>query len=143
MEQGSGHGSPELDEPHTAVVLAAAVRAGAHAGLVPEHLRAEPRVGIAFLVAIVLLVGTGAALTLRPGDRRIAAAAALLFASLIVAYVASRASGIPLLAPDREAVDAVGVATKVVEVAGLALGLSLSQPSRRRRRRLTLEEVTR
>ena len=99
--------------------------------------------GIAFLVAIVLLVGTGAALTLRPGDRRIAAAAALLFASLIVAYVASRASGIPLLAPDREAVDAVGVATKVVEVAGLALGLSLSQPSRRRRRRLTLEEVTR
>jgi|SRR5215203_2345143 len=143
MAHGSRLGSPASEVPNKVVVFACAASAGAHAGLVPEHLRAEPRVGIAFLVAIVLLVGTGAALTLRPGDRRIAAAAALLFASLIVAYVASRASGIPLLAPDREAVDAVGVATKVVEVAGLALGLSLSQPSRRRRRRLTLEEVTR
>ena len=85
--------------------------------------------GVAFLVAIVLLIATGAALTVRPNDRRIAAAAAVLFAGLIVAYAISRASGIPLLAPDRETVDAVGLATKLVEATGLALALWLSQPT--------------
>jgi hypothetical protein len=125
------------------VVFACAASAGAHAGLVPEHLYAEPRVGVAFLVAIVLLLATTAALTIRPDDPRIATAAAVLFASLIVAYAASRTTGIPLLAPDREALDTVGVATKVVEVAGLALALWLSQPSGRRRRRPTLQEVPR
>jgi len=125
------------------LVFACAASAGAHAGLVPEHLYAEPRVGVAFLVAIVLLLATGAALTVRPDDPRIATAAAVLFAGLIVAYAASRTTGIPLLAPDREALDTVGVATKVVEVAGLALALWLSQPIGRRHRRPSLQEVSR
>lgn len=128
---------------HKIVVFACAASAGAHAGLVPEHLREEPRIGIAFLVAIVLLLATGAALTIRPGDRRVAAAAAVLFAGLIVAYLLSRTSGIPGLAPDRETVDGVGVATKLVEVAGLALALCLSQPIGRRPQRPSLQEVPR
>ena len=99
--------------------------------------------GVAFLVAIVLLLATTAALTIRPDDPRIATAAAVLFAGLIVAYAASRTTGIPLLAPDREALDTVGVATKVVEVAGLALALWLSQPIGRRPQRPSLQEVPR
>jgi hypothetical protein len=94
-------------------------------------------------VAIALLLATGVALTIRPADRRVAAAAAVLFAGLIVGYVASRTSGIPLLAPDAEALDGVGIATKVVEAAGLALALWLSQPIGRRDRRPGLQEVSR
>ena len=63
-----------------AVVLACAASAGAHAGLVPEHLRTEPRMGVAFLVAVALLLATGIAVARRPGDLRVTSAAALLFA---------------------------------------------------------------
>ena len=128
MARGRRFGHRWRGVASTAVVFACAASAGAHAGLVPEHLREESRMGVAFLVAIVLLLATGAALTVRPNDRRIAAAAAVLFAGLIAGYVISRVSGIPLLAPDRETVDEVGVATKVVEATGLALALWLSQP---------------
>lgn len=143
MAHGRKPGSPARVVFSKIVVFACAASAGGHAGLVPEHLYAEPRVGVAFLVAIVLLLATGAALTVRPDDPRIATAAAVLFAGLIVAYAASRTTGIPLLAPDREALDTVGVATKVVEVAGLALALWLSQPIGRRHRRPSLQEVPR
>ena len=128
MEGGQGFGYRIRGVANRIVVFACAVSAGAHAGLVPEHLRTEPGMGLAFLVAIVLLLATGVALTARPDDRRIAAAAAALFAGLILTYAVSRVSGIPLLAPDRETVDAVGVATKVVEATGFALALWLSQP---------------
>jgi hypothetical protein len=140
MEQRRGIGHRPVNEP---VVFACAASAGAHAALVPEHLREEPAMGIAFLVAIALLLATGVALTIRLADRRVAAAAAILFAGLIVGYVASRTSGIPLLAPDAEALDGVGIATKVVEAAGLALALWLSQPIGRRDRRPGLQEVSR
>jgi hypothetical protein len=77
----------------------------------------------------MLLVG-GAALALRPEDRRIARIAALLLGGLIASYAASRTTGIPLLAPDPEAVDAVGVAASSIELVGLGCALWLSQPIR-------------
>jgi hypothetical protein len=76
-------------------------------------------------------------------DRQIARAAALLFAGLVAAYAASRTTGITLLAPDREPVDAVGVSTKLVEALGFAAALRLVQPIGRHRRRPTCEEVPR
>lgn len=124
-------------------MVACAASAGAHAGLVPEHLREEPRLGIAFIVAALLLSASGAVLAIRPGDRPVAKAAGALFAGLIAAYVASRTTGIPLLAPDREPVDATGVITDVVETLGLAAALSLGQPFGRHRRRPSLQEVPR
>ena len=111
------------------VVLACAASAGAHAGLVPEHLRTEPRMGVAFLVAVALLLATGIAVARRPGDLRVTSAAALLFAGLIAAYTASRTTGIPVIGPDPESVDGVGVATNVVEALGLACALSLTHHS--------------
>lgn len=125
-------------------MLAAAASAGAHAGLVPWHLANEPRMGVAFVVAVVLLLATAVATGLRPGDRHVAGAAGLLFAGLIAAYILSRTIGIPVLSPDREPVDAVGVATNLVEALGFALALFLVRRHRcETRRRLTLQEVSR
>ncbi len=124
------------DVPTRLVVFACAASAGAHAGLVPEHLRAEPRLGGAFAIAAALLLTTGIALATRPRDTRLARASALLFAGLIAAYGASRTTGIPVLAPAPEPLDAVGAATNLAEALGLAAALSVNhrrgdvQPSR-------------
>lgn len=126
------------------VVLACGVSAGTHAGLVPEHLRSEPRLGVAFLVAVALLVASATALALRPQDLRIVQAAGALLAGLIVAYMASRTTGIPLLAPDPEGLEAVGVITNAVEALGLLPALWLAKSQRRRDRRPNrLKEVPR
>ena len=97
--------------------------------------------GIAFLVAVWLLLATGTVAALRPTDRRAALAAAVLLGGLIAGYAASRTSGIPVLSPDPEEVDAVGVATVLVEVFGLALALAVIRPTRHRPRRSAFQEV--
>jgi hypothetical protein len=48
-------------------------------------------------------------------------------AGLILAYVVSRTTGIPVVEP--EAVDPVGVATDVVEALGVHVALGLTTPS--------------
>jgi len=93
------------------VVGACAISAGAHAGLVPEHLREAPQLGVAFVVAAGLLVAAATALAIRPGSLRVARSAALLLAGLIGLYAASRITGIPLPEPRAEPLDAVGATT--------------------------------
>jgi hypothetical protein len=127
----------------TVVVLACAASAGAHAGLVPAHLQEEPRLGVAFVVAVVLLLSALVAVSLRPTDRRILAGAALLLSGLAIAYLATRTIGIPVLDPEREAVDAVGVLTTSVEIAGVAFALWLTQPLGRVGRPVHVQEVIR
>jgi hypothetical protein len=78
------------------VVGACAISAGAHDGLVPEHLREAPQLGVAFVVAAGLLVAADTALAIRPGSLRATRGAALLLAGLIGFYAASRITGIPL-----------------------------------------------
>jgi ABC-type uncharacterized transport system permease subunit len=127
----------------TVVVLACAASAGAHAGLVPAHLQEEPRLGVAFLVAVMLLLSALIAVSLRPNDRRILAGAALLLFGLALAYLATRTIGIPVLDPEREGVDAVGVLTTSIEIAGVAFALWLTQPSGRVARPVHIQEVSR
>ena len=123
------------DEPATpgsalaarSVVAACAVSAGAHAGLVPEHLREAPQLGVAFVAASALLLAAATALAIRPGSLGAALGAALLLAGLVAFYTASRTTGIPLLEPRAEPLDAVGVTTKLVEVLGLVFALRLSR----------------
>lgn len=121
------------------VVAACAVSAGAHAGLVPEHLREAPQVGVAFVVATGLLLASATALAIRPGSLGAARGAALLLAGLVALYAASRTTGIPLLEPDTEPLDAVGVTTKLVEGLGLVFALRLSRSVGDRRSPLTQE----
>ena len=110
------------------VIAACAASAGAHVGLVPEHLREAPQLGIAFILAAVLLLAAGAALMIHPEDRRAASVAALLLAGLLASWGTSRITGIPFIQPRPESVDLLGLATKLVEALGLACALWLSQP---------------
>ena len=126
----------------TLLLFTCAASAGAHAGLVPAHLNGEPTLGAAFLGAVVLLAAAGAAVAAWPGDRRFTHAAGLLLAGLILAYLASRTSGIPVLDPEPEALDAVGAATTSVEGVGVVVALWLIHPVGRRARSTRLLEVS-
>jgi hypothetical protein len=112
----------------TAIVamLAATVSAGIHAGLAPEHLGEVPLLGISFVLATVALLAVAAAVTIRPRAPLPASLAALLFAGLILAYVASRTTGLPVLEPEPEAADAIGIVTVAIQSAGLLAALRLT-----------------
>jgi hypothetical protein len=108
------------------VVLAAAVSAGIHAGLVPEHLGEMPLLGVSFIVAVLALLAIAAAVAVRPQAQLPASLAAFLFAGLILAYAASRTTGLPVLEPEPEPVDAIGIATVAVQLVGLLAALWLT-----------------
>lgn len=122
------------------MVFACATSAGIHAGIVPEHLREEPRLGVAFIVAVLVLLATAAAVCVRPS---LAWVAAPVLGGLALAYVDSRTTGIPLLAPDPEVVDPVGIVAAAIELLGVLCALWLAQSTRRPRRRPFLEEEIR
>jgi peptidoglycan/LPS O-acetylase OafA/YrhL len=112
------------------VIAACAASAGAHAALVPEHLREEPRLGVAFILATVALAVLAIALTLN-ADRYAVPATALLMAALIGAYVLAVTDGIPWLSPEPEGVDAVALATKAVEALGLIFAVATTNKEAR------------
>jgi drug/metabolite transporter (DMT)-like permease len=124
------------------VIAACAASAGAHGGLVPEHLREAPPLGIAFILASALLLAVVAALGSCPEDPRVARVAALLLTGLIASWGASRVAGLPFLQPRPEPVDLVGLVTNLVEALGLAFALWLSQPVGGRRSP-AIQEVSR
>jgi len=90
------------------VVGACAISAGAHAGLVPEHPREAPQLGVAFVVGAGLLVAAATALAIRPVSLRAARGAALPLAGLVGFYAASRVTGTPLLEPRAEPLNGSG-----------------------------------
>ena len=104
-------------------------------------MREAAPLGVAFAVATALLLAAAAALAIEPSSLRAARGAALLLAGLVAAYGASRTTGLPLLEPHSEPLDAVGVTTKLVEGLGLVFALRLSRPVGDRRSPLT-QEVT-
>ena len=95
------------------VALVCAASAGVHAGLVPEHLAESVPLGVAFAVSVVLLVA--AALQLRAGPAG-ARWVALALVAVVGAYLLSRTTGLPVLIPDPEPVDILGVLTTSAEV---------------------------
>ena len=115
------------------VVLAAAVSAGIHAGLVPEHLGEMPLLGVSFIVAVLTLLAIDIGVAVRPQAQLPAALAALLFAALILAYAASRSTGLPVLEPEPEPVDAIGIVTIAAQFAGLLAALWLTRAAGGRR----------
>ena len=101
------------------VILACAVSAGIHGALVPEHLDESMGAGLGFVVATVLLAALAVGLTLGIGSTGLVAALAV-FAGLLASYGLAITTGLPLLHPEPEAVDALALATKAVELVGLA-----------------------
>jgi len=103
------HGSIPLESAVAArtVVGACAISAGAHAGLVPEHLREAPQLGVAFVVAAGLLVAAATALAIRPGSLAPPGAPRFCWRARWF-YAACRITGIPLLEPRAEPLDAIG-----------------------------------
>ena len=111
-------------------VITAAVTAGVHAALVPEHLHEHFAAGAGFIVATVLLGALVVWLTYGPPSVLAAGALALVFAGLLAGYVLAVTTGVPVLQPEPEAVDGLAVATKAVEAAGLLLALGLVRSQR-------------
>ena len=121
VEHGTTRGDADL------VLAACAISAGAHAALVPSHIEHDPQLGLAFVVAVGLLLAVGAAIVVSPGTACAARAAALVFAALIASYAAATTVGLPLLSVEPEPVDGVALVTKLVESVGLVFALKLNQ----------------
>jgi hypothetical protein len=100
------------------VILTCAISAGIHGALAPDHFAEGAGAGAGFVVAAVLLAALAVGLTLWPGNA-FALAAAAVFAGLLVSYVLAVTTGVPVLHPEKEAVDGLALFTKAIEIVGL------------------------
>jgi hypothetical protein len=107
------------------VILACAISAGIHGALAPGHFSEGAGAGSAFAVAAVALAGIAVWLTARPGSRLALAAAACAFVGLLASYALAISSGLPVLHPEPEPIDALALVTKAIEAFGLAAASSL------------------
>jgi hypothetical protein len=107
-----------------AVIIACAISAGIHGALAPDHFREATGAGVGFVVATVLLGVLAVFLTREPTQLALLATMAV-FTGLIVSYAFAVTTGVPVLHPDREAVDGLALFTKAIEVAGLVLAAGL------------------
>jgi hypothetical protein len=101
-----------------AVTLGAA--GGIHLALVGQHAQESLASGVFFAAAGVAELLLAVALWRTPGSRRIALAAGVVVGGLLVLYAVSRLWNIPAFG-GREAVDALGLLTKLLELAGAVL----------------------
>jgi hypothetical protein len=106
------------------LIVACAVSAGIHTALTPEHLAEGTAPGLAFAASAAALAGLCVALTVHPGVVPPLATSVLL-AGLVAAYGLAVTSGLPVLHPEAEPVEALAVVTKAVELLGLAAALHL------------------
>lgn len=127
---GQRHDGNSAIAARHALTIACAVSAGIHGALTPEHLREEPAAGFGFLLSTVVLAAVCVALTRRPASRAVAAVAAAVLVALLVAYALAVTTGVPVLHPDVEPADGLGLATKVIELVGLVAALHLIVPGR-------------
>jgi drug/metabolite transporter (DMT)-like permease len=110
-----------------AVIVACAISAGVHAALTPAHLDEGTAAGAGFAIAAAALVGLAWALTRRPSATVLGGAVAVL-GGLLASYAAAVTTGLPLLHPGPEPVEALALATKAVELVGLLAAARLLRP---------------
>jgi hypothetical protein len=113
------------------VVVACAASAGIHGALVPSHLAESTGAGLGFVAATALLAGIAIGLTLGAGTAALLGAAAVL-AGLLASYGLAATTGVPVLHPEPEPIDALALATKAVEGLGLVVAAHLLAASNRR-----------
>jgi hypothetical protein len=102
------------------VIVAGAVSAGVHAALAPSHFHESIPEGVGFVVAAGLLAVSIAVLAYRPTSGAAPIGAALVFVGLIASYAFAVTTRL-------ERADRLGLATKLVELAGLVLALDLTR----------------
>ncbi len=107
------------------VILACAISAGIHGALAPSHFREGAGAGLGFAAATVVLALLAVALTRYPLTELPLVAAALTLGGLIASYAFAVTTGLPLLHPAPEPIDALALATKAFEAVGLAAASSL------------------
>ena len=107
------------------LIVVCGISAGIHAALAPEHFTEGAGAGLGFVAAAVGLAALAVVLTLRPPNAPIIAGSVALLAGLIVSYAFAVSSGLPVLHPEPEPVDALAVATKAIEGVGLLAALQL------------------
>jgi hypothetical protein len=112
------------------VILACAISAGIHGALVPGHFDEGTGAGLGFAAATVLLAALAVALTLQPASALALAGAAAVLLALLASYALATTTGVPLLHPDPEPVDALAVPTKAIEAVGLLAALNLLRRGR-------------
>jgi len=112
------------------LIVACAISAGIHAALTPEHFREEAPAGAGFLVSTLLLAALCVGLTYRPDSGVAVAVAGAVLAGLLAAYALALTTGVPLLHPEPEPADGLGLATKAIELVGLAVAVHLIATAR-------------
>jgi hypothetical protein len=115
---------------HDVLIASCAISAGIHAALAPEHLREEAAAGVGFLASAALLAVVCVALTYRPGSRIAVGAAGAVLAALVAAYALAITVGVPVLHPEPEPADGLGLVTMAIELVGLVAALHLTTPGR-------------
>ena len=108
------------------VILACAISAGIHGALVPAHFAASTGAGVGFLAAALSLGALAVWLTRRPESTLARAAAAVVLVGLLVSYAFATTTGLPVLHPDPEPADGLGLATKATEAVGLLATVRLA-----------------
>jgi hypothetical protein len=106
------------------VILTCAISAGIHGALVPDHFTEGTGAGLGFVAATLLLAVLAVVLTRKPTPLALVSTAAV-FVGLIASYVLVITTGLPVLHPEQEPVDALALFTKAVEAIGLVLAASL------------------
>ncbi len=120
----SARGSREL------LACVCVASSGIHARLVTEHLEDGLVATTAFALAVVSTGVIGVALLARPESHWPPRAAAIVLAGLLAVYALAVSVAVPGLPRTPESVDALGVACKSIEAAGLLPALALAWPPR-------------
>ncbi|MDQ3866264.1 MAG: hypothetical protein M3304_05495 [Actinomycetota bacterium] len=109
----------------TLLTLVCGFSSGVHAALVPEHLEETPAIGVAFIPAAIFAGLCALALARWPGSPWPPRFAALLLLGMIAAYVVAVTVAVPGVEGTPEPVETIAVATKVVELLGFAIAVTL------------------
>ena len=106
------------------LLAAVAFSAAVHGLLAPEHLHEEPLLGVLFVLGAIVELALAVLLAVRP-SRAAIAATTLALAGMLVAYIPFLLFRLPGFPMTPEPLERVALLTKAIELAGLAIGMTL------------------